>query len=65
MPQFLSGDATGSEMEVEQDNPYGAYLEEYRRMGDKFQLAMYFTNFFHLKQKNRPIGSKRTPQKEL
>jgi hypothetical protein len=40
-------------------------LEEYMRLGKEFQAAMSFTDFFHLKQKNRPRGAKRTPSHEL
>jgi hypothetical protein len=52
MPQLLSGDAIGSGMQVEQDEPYGVYLEDYRILGNGFQEVTSFTEFFHLKQKN-------------
>jgi hypothetical protein len=64
MPQFLSGEVA-PEGPTEQDDSYLTYLEEYRRLGNDFQAAMSFTDFFHLKQKNRPRGAKRTPNHEL
>jgi hypothetical protein len=63
MPQFLSGEVA-PEGPTEQDDSYLTYLE-YRRLGNDFQAAMSFTDFFHLKQKNRPRGAKRTPNHEF
>ena len=36
MPRFLGSDATMKVMQVDQDEPFGTYLEEYRRLGDDF-----------------------------
>jgi hypothetical protein len=60
MPQFLDNDASGRMEQTDQDIPFGAYLEEYRRLGDDFQAAMSFHDFFHLKSKNMPRGAKGT-----
>jgi hypothetical protein len=57
MPQFLGSDATGQVVQVEQDEPFGAYLEEYRRLGDDFHSAMSFAEFCNLKCRNRPRGA--------
>jgi len=64
MPQFLSGEVA-PEGPTEQDDSYLAYLKEYRRLGNDVQAVISFTDFCHLKQKNRPRGAKRTPNHEL
>jgi hypothetical protein len=46
-------------MQVEQDEPYRAYLEEYRRLGDDFHSAMSFAEFCNMKRRNRPRGPMR------
>jgi hypothetical protein len=40
-------------MQVDQDEPYKEYLEEYMRIGDDFHSAMSFTKFFNTKSRNR------------
>jgi hypothetical protein len=56
MPQFLGNEAAGPLMQVEQDEPYRAYLEEYRRLRDDFHSAMSFVEFCNMKSRNRPRG---------
>ena len=60
MPQFLDNDASGRMEQTDQDIPFGAYLEEYWRLGNDFQASMSFHDFFHLKRKNMPWGAKGT-----
>lgn len=45
--------------QADQNIPFGAYLEEYKRLGDDFQAAISFHDFFYLKSKTRPRGAKR------
>jgi len=54
-------------MQVDQDEPYMEYLEEYRRLGDDFHSSMSFMEFFNMKSRNRPRGPMRamTPNFEL
>jgi hypothetical protein len=59
IPQFLGNEATGPLMQVEQDDPYRAYLEKYRRLGDDFHSSMSFTKFCNMKSRNQPRGPMR------
>jgi hypothetical protein len=59
MPQFLGNEVAGPLMQVEQDEPYRAYLEEYRRLGDDFHSAMSFMEFCNMKRRNRLRGPMR------
>jgi hypothetical protein len=52
LPQFLGNDAIGPLMQVDQDEPYRAYLEEYKRLGDDFHLVMSFVEFCNMKSRN-------------
>jgi hypothetical protein len=52
MPQFLGNEVVGPLMQVEKDEAYRAYLEEYRRLGDDFHSAIFFTEFYNMKSKN-------------
>jgi hypothetical protein len=52
MPQFLGNEVAGPLMQVDQDEPYRAYLEECRRLGDDFHSAMSFTKFCNMKRRN-------------
>jgi cell fate (sporulation/competence/biofilm development) regulator YlbF (YheA/YmcA/DUF963 family) len=38
-------------MQVDQDEPYRAYLEEYRRLGDDFHSTMSFEEFCNMKRR--------------
>ena len=46
-------------MEVELSEPFGAYLEEYRDLGDEFYSAMNFSDFCNMKSRNMPRGFNR------
>jgi hypothetical protein len=50
--QFLGNEVAGPLMEVEQDEPYREYLEEYKRLGDDFHSDMSFTEFYNMKRRN-------------
>ena len=54
MPHFLENDIAGLVMPDEPSEPFGAYLQEYKDLGDEFHLAMSFSNFHNMKSKNRP-----------
>lgn len=53
LPQFLDGTSTGMAVQVEQD-PYGAYFEEYRALGDDFHASLSLADFCNLKSRNKP-----------
>ena len=45
MPHFLANAVAGLVMQVEPSEPFGAYLQEYRDLGDEFHAAMSFLEF--------------------
>ena len=45
MPHFLADVVGGPVMQVEPSDPFGAYLQEYRDLGDEFHAAMSFSDF--------------------
>ena len=54
MPHFLADAVAGPDMQVEPSEPFGAYLQEYRDLGDEFHVAMSFSDFCNMKSRNRP-----------
>ena len=42
MPQFLDGAGTGPTIQAEPAEPFGAYLQEYKLLGDDFHSTMSF-----------------------
>ena len=54
MPYFLADAVAGPVMPVEPSEPFGAYLQEYKDLGDEFHAAMSFSDFYNMKSKNRP-----------
>ena len=54
MPHFLADAVGGLVMQVEPSEPFGAYLQEYRDLGDEFHVAMSFSDFCNMKSRNRP-----------
>ena len=54
MPHFLEKDTTGPIIPAELSEPFGAYLKEYRDLGDEFHSTMSFFNFCNMKSRNRP-----------
>jgi hypothetical protein len=59
IPQFLDSPTVGQVVQAEQDEPFGAYLQEYRALGDDFHSAMSFAEFCNIKSRNRPKGFNR------
>jgi len=59
MPQFLGNEAASPLMQVDQDEPYSAYLEEYMRLGDDFHSTMSFAEFYNMKSRNQSRGTMR------
>ena len=59
MPQFLDGAGTGPTIQADPAEPFGAYLQEYRLLGDDFHSAMSFAEFCNMKSRNRPRGGNR------
>jgi hypothetical protein len=59
MPQFLGNDVISPFMQVDQEDPYRAYLEYYQRLGYYFHSAMSFAEFCNMKRRNRPRGPMR------
>ena len=43
-------------MQVEPSEPFGAYLQEYMDLGDKFHAAMSFSYFCNMKSRNKPMN---------
>ena len=41
-------------MHVDPSEPFGAYLQEYKDLGDEFHAAMCFSDFCNMKSRNRP-----------
>ena len=54
MPHFLVDAVGGPVMQVEPSEPFGAYLQEYRDLGDAFHVAMSFSYFCNMKSRNKP-----------
>ena len=54
MPYFLADAVAGPVMPVEPSEPFGAYLQEYKDLGDEFHAAMSFSDFCNMKSRNRP-----------
>ena len=54
MPHFLADIIGGPVMQVEPSEPFGAYLQEYRDLGDEFHASMSFSDFYNMKSRNRP-----------
>ena len=54
MPHFLADAVAGPVMQVEPSESFGAYLQEYRDLGDEFYAAMSFSDFCNMKIRNRP-----------
>ena len=45
MPHFLENAIAEPDMPTEPSEPFGAYLQEYRDLGDEFHSAMSFLDF--------------------
>ena len=56
MPHFLADAVGGPVMQVEPSEPFGAYLQEYRDLGDEFHSTMTFSYFCNMKSRSRPRG---------
>ena len=56
MPQFMENPTVGQIVPSEPEDPFGAYLEEYRALGDDFHSTMTFSYFCNMKSRNRPRG---------
>src|SRR5713101_3407978 len=54
MPHFLVDTVGRPIMQVEPSEAFGAYLQEYRDLGDEFHAAMSFLDFCNMKSRNRP-----------
>ena len=54
MPHFLENAVAGPVMPAKPSVLFGAYLQEYRDLGDEFHAAMPFSFFCNMKSKNRP-----------
>ena len=54
MPHFLTDAVAGLVMPVELSEPFGAYLQEYRDLGDEFHAIMSFSYFCNMKSRNQP-----------
>ena len=54
MPHFLADAVAGPVMQVEPNELFGAYLQEYRDLGDEFHASMYFSYFCNMKSRNKP-----------
>ena len=59
MPHFLADAVSGRVMQVEPSEPFGAYLQEYRDLGDEFHAAMSFSYFCNMKRGTDPEISTR------
>ena len=59
MPHFLENAIAGPAMPAEPSEPFGAYLHEYRDLGDESDLAMSFSNFCNMKSRSQPRNFKR------
>ena len=56
MSHFLEDVVEGPVMPVEPSEPFGAYLQEYRDLGDEFHAGMSFSDFCNMKSRNRPMN---------
>ena len=54
IPHFLADAVVGPVVPVEPNEPFGAYLQEYRDLGDEFHAAISFSDFYNMKSRNRP-----------
>ena len=54
MPHFLADAVVGPIMPVEPSEPSGAYLQEYKDLGDEFHAVMSFIDFCNMKSMNQP-----------
>ena len=54
IPHFLENAVAGPVIPTEPSEPFGAYLQEYRDLGDDFHGAMSFSDFCNMKSRNRP-----------
>ena len=52
MPYFLADAVAGPVVPVEPSEPFGAYLQEYRELGNEFHAAMPFSDFCNMKSRN-------------
>ena len=59
MPHFLADVVGGLVMKVEPSEHFGAYLLEYRDLGDEFHSARNFSDFCNMKSRNKPRGFNR------
>ena len=59
MPHFLENPNARPFIPAESEEPFGAYIEEYKALGDEFHLAMNFSNVCNMKSRNRPRGFNR------
>ena len=57
MPHFLADAIARPVMPVEPSEPFGAYLQEYKDLGDGFHSTMTFSDFCNMKSRNKPRGS--------
>ena len=54
MPHFLENATIGPIIPTEPSELFGAYLQEYRVLGDEFHSIMSFSDFCNMKNKNQP-----------
>ena len=54
IPHFLENAVAGPVIPTEPSEPFGAYLQEYRDLGDEFHAVMSFLDFYNMKSRNRP-----------
>ena len=59
MPHFLANLVAGPVMLVEPSELFGAYLQEYRDLGDEFHSTMTFSYFCNMKSRSRLRGFNR------
>lgn len=59
IPLFLDSPTAGPLVQAEQDEPFGAYLQEYRALGYEFHSTMSFSEFCNIKSRNKPKGFNR------
>ena len=48
MPHFLADAVAGPVMPIEPSEPFGAYVQEYKDLGDEFHATMSFSNFCNM-----------------
>ena len=59
MPHFLADAVARPVMPAKPSEPFGAYLQEYRDLGDEFHSAMTFSDFCNMKSRSRLRGFNR------